>query len=207
MTVSQADHQQRPEGGQPPGGGARHGPYPAVAGLFAQVATAAETAGAAPFHHDGEEPMTDANCFDLRGRGCRVQNESHGRKAHERDDSWNLIIPGRAGFVTPWGYLPPRGSGLLVACTNSSVTTRRLLAAVPGARVVQDGSDGQAVTFAPEHLDVVAGLLGLWRKRVLSAEQRARLVEAGQASRFSGAGASEKGRGAVLEPSEGVGAT
>jgi hypothetical protein len=56
------------------------------------------------------------------------------------------------------------------------LTTRRLLAAVPGAAVVQDGSDGQNVTFGAEHFETVAGILGLRKRRRLSAEHKARLA-------------------------------
>jgi hypothetical protein len=73
-----------------------------------------------------------------------------------------LVIPGRSGFVAPWG-----GRSLL-ACTRSAATSRRLLAAVPGAAVAQDGADGQNVSFGAEHLQVVAGLLRLRKRRRLS---------------------------------------
>jgi hypothetical protein len=124
-------------------------------------------------------------CYDLRSRGYRVHNETFGRPAHERDSAWDLVIPGKCGFVAPFGRLPPNGSGLLVACTRSIGMTRRILANVPGAKVVQDGSDGQNVTFAPEHLDAVAKLLYLYRPRVLTGEQRAALIACGAATRFT----------------------
>jgi hypothetical protein len=149
--------------------------------------------------------MSEPACFDLRDRGYRVLNETQDyRPAHQRDDPWDLVVPGRSGFVAPWGYLPPRGSGLLVAATRSSVTTRRLLAAVPGARVVQDGSDGQNITFAPDYLDVVADVLGLKRKRVLSAAHRAKLAQVSQAYRYRGSNAHETALGRDAEASEGV---
>jgi hypothetical protein len=105
------------------------------------------------------------SCPDLRDHASRfrVWNETEGRRAHERDDPWDLILPGQAGFIAPWG------NETLVACTNSTVTTRRILDAVPGAKVVQDGSDGQNITFAPEGFEAVAGILRLRRRRQSSA--------------------------------------
>jgi hypothetical protein len=111
-----------------------------------------------------------SNCCNLLrswGDRYRVFHEIEGRHAHTKDDPWQLIIPGRCGFVGLWGY-----DGRLAACTRSTATTRRLLENVPGAEVKQDGSDGQNVIFAPEHLDVVAEVLKLRRKKHLTPAQR-----------------------------------
>jgi len=118
--------------------------------------------------------------IDLRRESARypVRNELEGRAAHQRDDPWDLVLPGWAGFVAPWGRIgagAPSGT-TLVACTHSVVTTRRLLATVSGARVVQDGSDGQNVTFAVEHLDAVAAVLRLRRVKVVTEAERQRLA-------------------------------
>jgi hypothetical protein len=112
-------------------------------------------------------------CIDLRtfGNRYRVRNETHDRTAHATDDRWDLIIQGRGGFIAPWGR------GRLVACTRGSATTNKIMAAVPGARIVQDGSDGQNLTFDPAHLATVAGLLRLRRRRVLTADQRRAAVD------------------------------
>src|SRR5262245_14087752 len=109
------------------------------------------------------------DCPDLRhlaGDRYRVANEVEGRRAHAPDPAWDLIVPGRGGFVAPWG------PGRLVACTRGRGTTRKLLALVPGAAVVADGADGQNVVFGVAHLDAVAGLLYLRRRRRLSPERR-----------------------------------
>ena len=87
-----------------------------------------------------------------------------------------MILLGRAGCVAPWAYAPPRGDGALVACTNSLLTTKRLLAAVPGCRLVQDGADGANVVFPVEHLDTVAGVLRLRRRRRYTPAQRLELA-------------------------------
>jgi hypothetical protein len=111
-----------------------------------------------------------SNCTSLLHRyGSRFKlfNEIRSRRAFARDDPWELIIPGRRGFVAPWGY-----DGSLVAITNATRTTRRLLVAVPGAVVVQDGSDGANITFMPEHLDAVAEVLKLRRKKQYTPAQR-----------------------------------
>jgi len=119
-------------------------------------------------------------CVDLRSYGdrYRVRNEAEGRRARDRDDPWDLVLPGARGFVAPWG------GATLVACTNAAATTRRVLAPAPGAVVAQDGADGQNVTFGAAHLDTVAPVLRLYRRRRLSAEHRAKLAGATAPYRF-----------------------
>jgi hypothetical protein len=112
-------------------------------------------------------------CIDLRqfGDRFRVWNEAHTRRAHERDDIWDLVIPGAGGFVAPYG------GEYLLACTNSLLTTRRILAAVPGAVVTRDGSDGQNVRFDVAHLDAAAEILRLRKRRRVDEAERRRLAE------------------------------
>jgi hypothetical protein len=100
------------------------------------------------------------------GRRFKVFHELKRRPAHAKDDPWELIIPGRSGFVAVWGQ------GLLVACTRATATTKRLLAAVPGAVIVQDGADGANIAFGPKYLDVVAQILRLRRKRQYTPARR-----------------------------------
>jgi hypothetical protein len=104
--------------------------------------------------------VVDMKSIDLRTVGrYRPRNEPMKRTARSHDDLWDLILPGRSGFVAPWG------PGLLVACTNSTVTTKSILASVPGTAIVADGEDGQNVTFQVDHLPTVAGILRLRKKR------------------------------------------
>jgi hypothetical protein len=112
-------------------------------------------------------------CIDLREYGdrYRVWNELEDRKAHQADDPWDVVISGWAGFVAPYG-----GSCLL-ACTNSDRTARKILQAVPGARVIQEGSDGSNIAFDVTHFETVASILRLRRRRVVSPEQRAIAVQ------------------------------
>jgi hypothetical protein len=108
----------------------------------------------------------------LAGGRYRVHNETAGRRAYDRDDAWDLFLRGRGGFVAPWAYAPPRGSGALVACTNSTVTTTRLLATIPGCMIVQNGDDGANIAFPAEYFDAVAGILRLRKRRQYTPEQR-----------------------------------
>jgi hypothetical protein len=119
-------------------------------------------------------------CPDLRiiGRRFRPQNETYNRSAHSTDDCWELVLPGRSGFVAPFG------GSLLMACTRSSGTTDKILASVPGARVHQDGADGQNIVFPADWLSTVADLLRLRCQRVLSAEQRRANAERLKSFRF-----------------------
>jgi|SRR6516162_9263471 hypothetical protein len=115
--------------------------------------------------------MDTPPCIDLRDYGdrYRVWNELEGRRAHQADDPWDLVIPGRGGFVAP------HGREHLLACTGSSITTRRVLAADPEAVVIQDGSDGQNVTFHAGHFTAVAEVLRLRRRRRQPAQAADRL--------------------------------
>jgi hypothetical protein len=104
-------------------------------------------------------------CIDLRTVGpYRPINEHTGKLARLDDDPWNLVLPGRAGFVAPWDR------ERLVACTWNVQTTRRILATVPDAIVTQDGDDGANITFPVEQLDSVAGVLRLRKKRIGNAD-------------------------------------
>jgi len=125
--------------------------------------------------------MDTPPCVDLRDYAdrYRVLNELEGRRAHQADDAWDLIIPGRGGFVAPYGHEH------LLACTRGIVTTRKVLALDPEALVTQHASDGQNVRFHTRHLNAVAKVLRL-RRRQLSDEHKARLAEAGRGSRFPG---------------------
>jgi hypothetical protein len=129
------------------------------------------------------------NLLEQYGSRFRVFNEVEGRRAYARDDEWDLVLVGSNGKVVLWSR-----TGTLCACTNSRGMTNRLLAAVPGAKVEQDGSDGQNITFEPEHLETVAKLLRLRRRKQVTPEQR----EAGSLRlakfRF------ESARGAVSPP-------
>jgi hypothetical protein len=125
----------------------------------------------------------DLPCVDLRQYDrYRVWNELEGRKAHQADDPWDLIIPGRLGFVAPYG------GEFLHACTNSLITTRRVLAIDPEALVTQHGSDGQNVKFHSRHFEAVAKLMDLRRRKVLSEEQKAAQVERLKAYQFPASG-------------------
>jgi hypothetical protein len=100
------------------------------------------------------------HCVDLRTLGrYRLWNEVENRPARKADDPWDLIIPGTNGFVAPWS------DQRLVVATNSRKMTDRILESVPRCEVVQNGSDGQNITFDPEGLPIVARLLRLRKKR------------------------------------------
>jgi hypothetical protein len=109
-------------------------------------------------------------CIDLRTIGrYRVWNEAENRPARATDDPWDLIIPGAYGFVALWSECRDPATGQssikrLVAATNSAKMTTRILERVSGSVVVQDGDDGQNVTFAPDGFPAVAELLRLKKK-------------------------------------------
>jgi hypothetical protein len=141
----------------------------------------------------------DPPCIDLAeqfGQRYRVEYEEsyfaqYGPRARV-DDPWLKIIPCRAGHICPWG------GSKLAAATNKPGPTARKLAALPGAILWQDGSDGATVLFDVALFPRVAKLMDPRRCRRLSPEQRAKLIEAGAKHRFSGgAGARSEGRPGV----------
>ena len=82
--------------------------------------------------------------------------------------------------------------------TNTPGPTARKLAALSGASLWQDGSDGATVLFDVALFPQVARLMHPRRCRRLSDEQRAKLIEAGAKHRFSnGAGPRSEGRPCV----------
>jgi hypothetical protein len=126
------------------------------------------------------------DCVNLRerfGRRYRVEYEESyyaergpGARA---DDPWLQIIPCRAGHIYPWG------PAMLAASTSSRGSTARKLAALPGATLWQDGSDGMTILFPVERFPKVAALMHPKRRRQLSPEQKAKLLEAGAKHRFT----------------------
>ena len=119
------------------------------------------------------------------------------RPEFRRDEEvWLTHILCQHGHIGVWG------DDLLVACTNSAGSVAKRLAALSFTTVVQDGSDGLNATFPVEHFDKVAAIIKPRKRRRLSEEQRARLVEAGAKYRFSaGAHDAPEGPGCDEAPS------
>src|SRR5262249_40878636 len=118
-------------------------------------------------------------CVDLRTfPPYRCYHKIEQRQARRTDDPWDLIIPGRSGFVAPFG------GEYLLACTRGSTMTRKILAAVPDAVVHQDASGGANIKLHARHLGTVAPLLRLKRRRQLTAERQRRQAEQLRGFRF-----------------------
>lgn len=129
------------------------------------------------------KPHPDAACVDLKerfGRHYRIEWEPGSRSR----DPWYMQIPCRhnRGHICPWG------PDVLAACTNSRRLTERL-ARLPYTTVHQDCDDGGNVLFPVDHLPEVAEIMEARKRRRLSEERKAALVEAGRRFRiFPGAG-------------------
>jgi hypothetical protein len=127
-----------------------------------------------------------ATCIDLAehyGERFRVIHEASysadrgdGARAH---DPWTLLIPCERGHIYP------HGGELLGASTDTRGPTAKALAGLPGVRVVQDGSDGINVVFPAAEFETVAAVLKPRRRRILSPEQRDRLIAMGAKHRFA----------------------
>ena len=124
-------------------------------------------------------------CIDLAerfGRRYRVEfEESYSAQygSHARvDDRWLKIIRCRAGHICPWG------TSTLAAVTNKAGPIARKLAALPGAKLWQDGSDGATVLFDLAQFPQVAKLMHPCQRRAGSKKLRAHLAVVGAKTRF-----------------------
>lgn len=122
------------------------------------------------------ESPSDVNLTERFGDRYRVEWEP----GSNTRDPWYMQIPcnGGRGHICPWG---PKE---LAACTNTRSMTNRL-ARLPYTRVHQDGNDGGNVVFPVEHFEEVARIMHARRRKQLSEEHRAKLVEAGRRFQIS----------------------
>jgi hypothetical protein len=98
---------------------------------------------------------------------------------HDKRDTWYVRVIGRHGDI--WPHSP--SAGLLGVFTTQRVG-RRVLDEVEGSAVWTDGDDGLMITFPISAFARVAEIIQGYRKRVLTDEQKATLVERGKATRF-----------------------
>lgn len=111
-------------------------------------------------------------------------------------DPWLMVIPCQSGHICPWG------SNLLTYCSNGLGPILNRVRAIPYAVVVQDGSDGANVTFPVEHFDEVAAIVKpKRRRRSMSPEHKAKLMESNKQYRFLPASKSDSsGQGRAQAP-------
>jgi hypothetical protein len=93
-------------------------------------------------------------------------------------DPWLMILPGYYGHVYVHG--PDQ-----LAFATTPQRARKIVAGTPGCRVLQEGDDGWNVAFPIEALGVVGKAIGLRKRRVLTAEQKAKAAERLKATRFT----------------------
>ena len=116
-------------------------------------------------------PQRDRTLIDLRE--CRSRFRVEPEVAGDRDP-WRLRIRGRRGHIVPWD-----GDRLaaFVCGTNMVRRADRL----PFAETVQGhagpGATELVIAFDPDHLDDVATLIQARRRRKLSPEVRARVIQ------------------------------
>jgi hypothetical protein len=128
-----------------------------------------------------------------------VENEpayfaQHGPRARV-NDPWLKIIPCRAGHICPWG------GSTLAAVTDKAGPTARKLAALPGATLWQDGSDGATVLFDVAEFPRVAQIMHPRRRRAGSEKLCAHLRAVGAKTRFQhGVGSSGAARISTQTP-------
>jgi hypothetical protein len=83
-----------------------------------------------------------------------------------------------AGFIIPCkrGHVYRHSSALLGVATNGRGPIVKQLAALPGVRITQDGSDGVNAVFSPDQFAAVAAIVRPKWKRKLSDRQKAVLA-------------------------------
>lgn len=122
--------------------------------------------------------MIHTDCPDLRHLAGKRFRTGHDPAAeHEpggRNDPWLLTIPCQHGEIYP------HGADRLGFASKTRGEVARAVAALPGAEVVQEASDGMNITFPVDLFDRVAAVVKPRRKRRLSPEQRERLVAMGR---------------------------
>jgi hypothetical protein len=102
---------------------------------------------------------------------------------YDKQDTWSVRVIGRYGDI--WPHSPSKG--LLGVFTTQRIG-RRVLAEAEGSAADTDGDDGLLITFPIPAFARVAEIIQCYRKRVLTDEQKAVLVERGKAGRFGRAG-------------------
>jgi hypothetical protein len=93
---------------------------------------------------------------------------------------WNLRIPGKYGHIGVWG------ENTLSAHSGSSRVVKKLIE-IPGVTIKQRGDNEVTIVFPPDLIEPVADVLKAKRRRQLSDEHRAKLIEASASHRFKGA--------------------
>jgi len=94
-------------------------------------------------------------------------------------DPWYQYIPCR------FGHIYPHGGGLLGFASRKRGPVANRVESLPYAKISQDGDDGMNIIFPAEHFEQVAEIVQPRRRRRLSEENRARLVESGRQFHFS----------------------
>ena len=103
----------------------------------------------------------------------KVAREQRFRLGYEEgysghSDPWMMLLRGSRGHVSLYSETE------LLACTKTRVNGLRLIQALSRGIIHQDGNDGMNIRFSLDELPVVAKALSLYRRRVLSQEERAR---------------------------------
>jgi hypothetical protein len=109
-------------------------------------------------------------------------------------DPWAMVMPCHYGTIYPHG-----GDVLAIELDVHPVIARRL-AALPGVTLYQDGHDEKTFHFPIDLFEQVAEIVRPKRRRTLTAEQKAKLAAANQATRFRGAGARKTAPGTLATP-------
>jgi hypothetical protein len=117
--------------------------------------------------------MTTPACIDLKeyfGHRFRVSLDE---AADSPTDPWYFQLRGERGVIYPHS-----STLLAVECDYRPITAKRLAAL--GLPLHQDGDGEKTFLFGLDQFEAVAELIQLRKRRQVSPEERARLLEAGE---------------------------
>jgi hypothetical protein len=138
------------------------------------------------------EAFTVATCINLQelcGDLYRIGHDEAAQTRGERVDPWTMTVPCQRGVIYPCG------GDLLAVEVDYHPSVAKQLAALPGVGCVQDGDQEKTFTFPSAKFDAVAAVVKPRKRKQVSVEERARLVDMGKQHRF---GRMPTGRGSEI---------
>lgn len=121
-------------------------------------------------------------CIDLSAFADRFKLTTDPAASPRNKDPWLLVMPCKFGEIYPHG-----GKYLAAATFTRGPIAKRLL---QYGRFYHDACDGVTVVFHVDQFDAVAEIMQPKRRRVLSADHKAKLSAASAKNQFSdGSGA------------------
>ena len=110
------------------------------------------------------------DCINLKeryGKKWRVKKEIKTSSS----DPWNFIVPCRMGHICPWGETT------LAACVDNHPVIINRMRQLSFMKMHQYGDKGANILFDVVHFDEVIAFMKPYKRRKLSEEQKANVIE------------------------------